>query len=118
MAIGYSISGKIGKAHHHDVAKSALLTVRFPLGVRINSIRAYFANQPWGPGESAFPPTEFTETAIVGLNGKPYTEWPSGWAYANFISQDSSSVTVQFFTWHNTNSRNAKLEVDYEAPSP
>jgi hypothetical protein len=114
MASGYAISGKIGKANHHDSARSATLTVDFPLGAKIKGIRAYFANQPWGAGESAYPPTEFTQTPIVGLNGQPYAEWSSGWAYANFVSQSSSSVTVQFFTWHHENSRNAKLEVEYE----
>lgn len=114
MATATAISGKIGKSgdHHNPARKS--LTVEIPLGSEITAIRAYFANQPFGPGESVYKPTEFTPTPIVGLNGQPYAEWPSAWAYANFVSQSANSVTVEFLTWKHDNSRNAKLEVDYK----
>lgn len=114
-----AVSGKIGKTHDDRNPATERLTVHVPLAAQIKSITAFFANQPFGAGESVYAPTDFsTPTPIVGLNGQPYAEWPHGWAYANFveIGADSTSqyVTVEFATWKHDNSRQAKLEVVYQ----
>jgi hypothetical protein len=118
MNTAQSVSGKIGQTRDDKNPATVRLTVHVPLASQIERITAFFANQPWGEGESEYHPTDFSvPTPIVGLNGQAYAEWPHGWAYAKLesIGSDAASqyVIVEFSTWKHDNSRQAKLEVTY-----
>lgn len=98
---------------------SKTLSVTIPPSKKIVNIKAYFANMPFGPGESDFQPTTFAETSIQGYKGVPYKEWSYGWAYAKLhsigsIENGNQKISVTFFSWLGDNSRKAKLEVYYE----
>ena len=111
---------EIGKASHHDRAAKQTLRVDIPVGAQIQSIKAYFAYLPWGQGQSAYDPTWYVESPIIGLDGQGYAEWPHSWARAYLVSKGSTSnsqhVIVRFESWKHDNSRKGKLEVKYTLP--
>ena len=112
-----SVSGKIGKSGSHHSPAYVVLSVHVPNNAEIQSVKAYFANMPWGHGESDYSPTHFTECPIIGHNGQGYAEWGSGWARAKLVAinsgPSSQSVLVRFETWKHDNSRRAQLEVEF-----
>lgn len=96
------------------------LSISIPEGASVVDIRAYFANLPFGPGESDRPPTQYTGTQLNGYKNQS-GEWSDGFARATLVNIGGEQVSVEFHSWCEGkfgNSRKAKLEVDFEFEDP
>jgi hypothetical protein len=101
----------IGKGTSPQSAGRVTLRAYVPLIANIVAIRAYIRNKPWGEGQCSLGPSNWV---LAPLDGRE----PMGWCRAEGRGQGSTEqaqwAAVEFISWSHCNSRDAKLEVDYE----
>lgn len=112
-----AVKHKIGKAAHHNAARTHNLRVSIPLNAEIVDVIAEFGNEPWGAGESDYGSSAFSATPLNGYKNQS-GEWSKGWAKAELVEIGSNElsqfVVVKFSTWKHDNSRRCRLRVLYK----
>jgi len=101
----------IGKGNNPGNGGRITLRAYVPLIANITAVRAYIRNKPWGNGQCSLGPSDWV---LAPLDGRE----PMGWCRAEGRGQGSTEqaqwAAVEFLSWSHCNSREAKLEVDYE----
>ena len=103
---------EIGKGSSPGSGGRITLRAYVPLMANITAVRALIRNRPWGNGQCSLGPSIWV---LAPLDGRE----PMGWCRAEGRGRGSTEhaqwVEVAFFSWSHCNSREAQLEVDYEA---
>ena len=101
----------IGKGRTPETGGNITVRGYVPLTANITAVRAYIQNKPWGEGQCSLAPAGWVLATLDG--GEPI-----GWCRARGAGRGSTEIAqwaaVQFQSWSHCNTREARLEIDYE----